>query len=86
MQNYANSFAILQVEEEQGGEKRTADSEELRQVATEATRSAKARWKDIESGKVEAKIEKTKIDMGNSVSYVMEYFSASAFDSGWASL
>lgn len=46
------------------------ESEELRQVATEATRSAKARWKDIESGKVETKIEKTKIDLGNSVSRV----------------
>ncbi|KAM7534943.1 hypothetical protein Aperf_G00000092995 [Anoplocephala perfoliata] len=53
------------VEEDQGEEKKPADSEELRQVATEATRSAKARWKDIESGKVEAKIEKTKIDLGS---------------------
>ena len=44
------------------------ESEELRQVATEATRSAKARWKDIEAGKVEAKFEKTKIDLGSNVS------------------
>ncbi|VDK33807.1 unnamed protein product [Taenia asiatica] len=52
--------------EEENGEKKPTESKELRQVATEATRSAKARWKDIESGKVETKIEKTKIDMGNS--------------------
>ncbi len=45
------------------------DSEEFRQAATEATRSAKARWKDIESGKVETKVEKTKIDLGSSVSF-----------------
>ncbi|EUB61176.1 hypothetical protein EGR_04024 [Echinococcus granulosus] len=54
------------VVEEENGEKKPVESEELRQVATEATRSAKARWKDIESGKVETKIEKTKIDLGNS--------------------
>ncbi|CDI98162.1 expressed conserved protein [Echinococcus multilocularis] len=53
--------------EEENGEKKPVESEELRQVATEATRSAKARWKDIESGKVETKIEKTKIDLGNSI-------------------
>ncbi|KAM3173508.1 hypothetical protein ACTXT7_012367, partial [Hymenolepis weldensis] len=57
-------------ENEEGEEKKSTgvESEELRQVATEATRSAKARWKDIESGKVETTIEKTKIELGNSVS------------------
>ncbi len=45
------------------------DSEEFRKAATEANRSAKARWKDIESGKVETKVEKTKIDLGSSVSF-----------------
>uniref|UniRef100_A0A5K3F7J0 LIM zinc-binding domain-containing protein n=1 Tax=Mesocestoides corti TaxID=53468 RepID=A0A5K3F7J0_MESCO len=51
--------------EEEEGEKRTIDPEEFRQATTEATRSAKARWKDIESGKVETRIEKTKVDLGS---------------------
>ncbi|VUZ43789.1 unnamed protein product [Hymenolepis diminuta] len=38
----------------------------MRQVATEATRSAKAPWKDIESGKVGTTIEETKIELRNS--------------------
>lgn len=49
--------------------RKLVDSEEFRQAATEATRSAKARWKDIEAGKVETKVEKTKIDLGSSVSH-----------------
>ena len=55
------------------------ESEELRQVATEATRSAKARWKDIEAGKVEPKFEKTRIDLGSSVSYSTLCWNPSVF-------
>uniref|UniRef100_A0A5K3F9V8 LIM zinc-binding domain-containing protein n=1 Tax=Mesocestoides corti TaxID=53468 RepID=A0A5K3F9V8_MESCO len=56
--------------EEEEGEKRTIDPEEFRQATTEATRSAKARWKDIESGKVETRIEKTKVDLGSGIKLV----------------
>ncbi|VDL58407.1 unnamed protein product [Hymenolepis diminuta] len=62
--------AISKADEENGeGEEKKStgvESEEMRQVATEATRSAKAPWKDIESGKVGTTIEETKIELRNS--------------------